>query len=106
MDKTKELILLKFSELSKAMPVAYLKRNHLQYEFISYLSLVTTLFLSDNFDGSGVFIVRYREALNKVGVDRFDANFLKLSQAFLDFVQGELMRNNRLTSEFIVDNLK
>lgn len=41
-----------FQNINQNLPGEYLRRNHIQYEFVSYISLVGTLFISKQFEGS------------------------------------------------------
>jgi hypothetical protein len=77
------ILLNSFSYLFADLPTDYLKRNHLQYNFVSYLSLVGTLFTSKNYEGSGRFIHRAYFNLKETGEEHFlKRNFSKNQKVF------------------------
>lgn len=51
-------IISHFQNLNENLPTDYLKRNHTQYEFVTYISLIGTLFISKQFESVGQFIKR------------------------------------------------
>ena len=51
-------IISHFQSINQKLPGEYLRRNHIQYEFVSYISLVGTLFVSKNFEATGRFVQR------------------------------------------------
>lgn len=82
-----------FQEMNELLPTDYLKRNHLQYNFVSYVSLTGTLFLSRKFNSAAVFILRARQELEDIGPSKFDPDFLKAASHFLHRMKCYLIRN-------------
>jgi hypothetical protein len=90
-----------FQSMNKKLPIEYLRRNHLQYEYVTYISLVGTLFVSNDFEMAGRFIMRAYKNLEKVDIAKFDKDYLKESQRFLKMVGDYL-----LTKNLVTDHLK
>ncbi|MCS3529746.1 hypothetical protein [Chryseobacterium sp. JUb7] len=86
--------------LNKNLPNSYLRRNHIQYTFVSYISLVGTLFISKNYEGSGRFIHRAHINLTEVGEENFEKDFLKKAKNFLKMMMNYLIEEN-LISEIL-----
>lgn len=82
-----------FQDMNELLPPGYLKRNHIQYKFVSYLSLTGTLFLSKKFNSAAVFILRARKELEDIGPEQFDPPFLKEASYFLHRMKCYLIRN-------------
>lgn len=82
-----------FQDMNDLLPPDYLKRNHIQYKFVSYLSLTGTLFLSKKFNQAAVFILRARKELEDIGAEQFDPAFLKAASHFLHRMKSYLIRN-------------
>ncbi|MGE8526244.1 hypothetical protein [Chryseobacterium rhizosphaerae] len=91
-------IISHFQHMHQKMPLQYLKRNHVQYKFISYISLVGTLFISKEFQGAGIFIHR---ALLFLETDSLSLNevYLKESKKFLKMISDYLIENNLISEE-------
>lgn len=87
-----------FQRMNEKLPKEYLKRNHTQYEFVSYVSLVGTLFLSKDFEGAGHFIRRALVNIESIGSECFDKVYLKHSMSFLQLI-GNYLFTNELVSE-------
>lgn len=90
-----------FQHLNESLPKGYLRRNTLQYPYISYLSLAGTLFMSKKFEASGRFVLRAYVNLNETGEERFEKEFLKRSKRFL-----KMMKNYYLEKQLISPELK
>lgn len=90
-----------FQSMNEQLPIEYLKRNHIQYEFVSYLSMIGTLFISKDFKGAGRFILRAYKNLEIVDNTRFDEDYLRQAKKFLKTISCYLTTNNLVT-----DNLK
>lgn len=88
-----------FQEMNKKMPPQYLRRNHFQYEFVCYISLIGTLFTSKKFEGAGVFIHRAKIYLETKEHGLLDKDYLKESGYFLKVVTHYLIENNLITEE-------
>lgn len=86
-----------FQEMSKKMPSQYLRRNHSEYEFVSYISLIGTLFISKEFEGAGVFVNRANTYLNTEGNPLPDKDYLKQCRYFLKMMSRYLIENNLLS---------
>lgn len=99
-------IIKQFSYLFADLPTDYLKRNHLQYNFVSYLSLVGTLFTSKNYEGSGRFIHRAYFNLKETGEEHFEKEFLKKSKSFLKMMKKYLINENIISEKLQSDLLK
>nr|WP_315258708.1 hypothetical protein [uncultured Flavobacterium sp.] len=96
-------IISHFQTMNKNLPVEYLRRNHLQYEFVTYISLVGTLFMSKKFEGSGRFIQRSYTYLEEK-TDLLDKDFLKDCKDFLKMIKEYLLKNE-LVSEKLKEEL-
>ena len=94
-----------FQNMNKYLPLQYLKRNHIQYPYVSYISLAGTLFISKKFDNAGVFIDRAYEALKEIGDEKVDAKFLKHSKSFLKMLSKYLIERNLVSVE-IAERIK
>ena len=90
-----------FQRMNEQLPIEYLKRNHIQYQFVSYLSMVGTLFISKHFEGAGRFILRAYKNLEIVDSTKFDKEYLIQAKTFLKTMSCYLTANNLVT-----DNLK
>lgn len=92
-----------FQKMNMKLPVEYLRRNHLQYPFVSYVSLAGTLFMSKTFEGSGRFIIRAYQNLDQVGRERFDENYLTEVYTFffsiIDYLTGNNLVSEKLKQE-------
>lgn len=101
-DKEKYLkdigIISYFQEMNKKMPPQYLRRNHSEYKFVSYISLVGTLFISKEFQGSGIFIHRAKVFL-ETDQSSLDEAYLKESKKFLKMMSDYLIENNLISEE-------
>ena len=94
-------IISHFQSMNEKLPIEYLKRNHIQYEFVSYVSMVGTLFVSKQFEGTGRFIIRAYRNLETVESKNFDQGYLNEARMFLKMISHYLTTNNLVT-----DNLK
>ncbi len=79
------------------MPPQYLRRNHSEYKFVSYISLIGTLFISKEFEGAGVFINRANTYLNDTDNVLPDKDYLKKCRYFLKIMTRYLLENNLLS---------
>lgn len=94
-------IISHFQNMNEKLPIEYLKRNHIQYEFVSYISMVGALFVSKQFEGAGRFIQRAYSNLEKLDSKNFDQEYLKEAKRFLKMISHYITTNNLVT-----DNLK
>lgn len=90
-------IISHFQSMNEKLPSEYLRRNHIQYEFVSYVSMVGTLFVSKQFDGAGRFIMRAYGNLETVDCAKFDKDYLKEAKKFLKMIASYLVTNNLVT---------
>ncbi len=90
-------IISHFQVINKHLPIEYLKRNHIQYEFVSYLSMAGTLFVSKQFEGAGIFIERAYSNLVTVGDSVFETEYLKSARFFLKIMSRYLVEQNLVT---------
>jgi len=90
-------IISHFQKMNNKLPNEYLRRNHIQYEFVSYISLVGTLFISKQFEGCGRFIQRAYTYLKETDNTLLDKDYLKESTLFLTMVTSYLLTNNLVT---------
>lgn len=97
-------IISHFRHMNTQLPIDYLKRNHIQYEFVSYLSLVGTLFISKRFQEAGRFVVRAYDNLNKVQEEHFQQDYLKDAKSFLKMV-SHYLTTNHLVSDYLKNEL-
>lgn len=86
-----------FQSMNKRLPLEYLRRNHIQYEFVAYISLAGTLFISKQFEGEGRFIKRAYTYLATTDNSKIDLNYLKESKSFLKMMKSYLVKNNLVT---------
>ena len=98
-------IISHFQHLNKNLPTNYLRRNHIQYNFVSYISMVGTLFISKNYEGSGRFVYRAYVNLKEIGEEYFEKDFLKKSKSFLKIIKKCLIEEN-LISEMLQSDFK
>ncbi|KPH12815.1 hypothetical protein [Chryseobacterium sp. ERMR1:04] len=98
MERTKYLddinIVSHFQHLNKNIPLEYFKRNHIQYQFVSYLSLSGTLFVSGQYEMAGRFVFRAYVNLHETGSENFEKEFLKKSKNFLKMMKNYLKEKN------------
>lgn len=85
--------------LNEVLPVSYLKRNHIQFEFVTYVSLVTTLSLARKFNEAGIFISRARNFLKSDGESHIDSEYLKHSIALLEAIEKYIFRHNLINED-------
>ncbi|WP_295213543.1 hypothetical protein [uncultured Chryseobacterium sp.] len=83
-----------FQYINESLPVGYLRRNTIQYPFVSYLSLAGTLFMSKKFEASGRFVLRAYVNLRETGEEHFEKEFLKKSKRFLKMMKNYYLENN------------
>lgn len=88
-----------FQEMNKKMPSQYLQRNHSEYEFVSYISLIATLFISRDFEGVGVFVNRASTYLKSEDNPLLDKDYLKECRYFLKIMSCYLIENNLISEE-------
>ncbi|WP_313003775.1 hypothetical protein [Chryseobacterium gleum] len=86
-----------FQGMNKKMPSHYLKGNHGEYEFVSYISLVGTLFISKDFEGAGVFVDKANTYLKDYSLP--DKDYLKECRYFLKIMSRYLIENNLVSEE-------
>ncbi|OQA99777.1 MAG: hypothetical protein BWY22_00216 [Bacteroidetes bacterium ADurb.Bin217] len=86
-------IISHFQSMNQKLPIEYLKRNHIQYEFITYVSLIGTLFMSKQFEGAGRFIQRAYTYLETTDNAKLDKDYLKESKKF--FKNDEQLYNDK-----------
>ncbi|UKB80328.1 hypothetical protein [Chryseobacterium sp. MEBOG07] len=91
-------IISHFQSMHQKMPLQYLKRNYGQHKFVSYISLVGTLFISKEFQGSGIFIHRAKVFL-ETDQSSLDEAYLKESKKFLKMMSNYLIENNLISEE-------
>ena len=92
-------------ELHSVMPLPYLRRNHPQFEFVSYISMIATLFVSGMFQASGTFICRAHEVLNGETPPAFALDYLAEARSFLQVVENYLVER-RLLDEATENRLR
>lgn len=90
-----------FKYMNEKMPDQYLRRNHFQYEFVAYISLIGTSFISKAFESAGVFISRANVYLATTDHTFLDKDYLKESRKFLKMMSAYLIEN-----ELVSENLK
>lgn len=86
---------------NEKLPIEYLRRNHILYEFVSYISMVGTLFVGKQFEGAGRFIMRAYAYLETTDHAKLDKKYLKESRKFL-----KIMSNYLVTNSLVTANLK
>ncbi|GEN77570.1 hypothetical protein [Chryseobacterium hagamense] len=90
-----------FQHINESLPAGYLKRNHIQYPLVSYLSLAGTLFMSKKYESSGRFVLRAYVNLEETGEAYFEQDFLKKTKRFL-----KMMKNYYIEKQLISPELK
>ncbi|MEF9477239.1 hypothetical protein OWR28_05420 [Chryseobacterium sp. 1B4] len=88
-----------FQGMNKKMPSQYLTGNHGEYEFVSYISLIGTLFISKEFESSGVFVNKANTYLKTDGKPLPDKDYLKECRYFLKIMSRYLIENNLISEE-------
>ncbi len=97
--KEHEAIFSQFSKMQEKLPTEYFKRNHLQYEYVSYVSIVFTLFLSKKYELAGRFIVRAMIAFEKYGPETFDTSFITESKLFLKLIMENIILQGSISDK-------
>jgi hypothetical protein len=92
-------IISHFQLINAKLPSAYLRRNHIQYEFVSYISLVGTLFVSKQFEGAGRFVQRAYMYLSGMDNNQLDAEYLRACKRFMKIMKDYLLENNLLSED-------
>lgn len=92
-----------FKHVNESLPTGYLKRNTLQYPYVSYLSLAGTLFMSKKFEASGRFVLRAYVYLKEVGEGHFEKEFLKRSKRFLKMMKNYYIEKLLISPELQAD---
>jgi hypothetical protein len=92
-------IIAQFQILNKKLPIEYLRRNHIQYEFVAYISLIGTLFISKQFQSAGRFIHRAYTYLDNTDNALIENDYLKESKRFLKMMKRYLVTNNLVTDD-------
>lgn len=87
-----------FQSMNQKLPIEYLRRNHIQYEFVSFISMVGTLFVSKQFEGTGRFIMRAYAYLETTDNDKLDKDYLMETKTFLKMMSNYLVKNNLVTT--------
>lgn len=88
-----------FEIMNNKIPIEYLRRNHIQYTFVSYISMVGTLFISKQFESAGRFIIRAYNNLETVESKNFNKEYLKEAKNFLKIVSFYLVKSNLITEK-------
>jgi hypothetical protein len=94
-------IIAHFQNMNEKLPIEYLRTTHIQYEFVSYISMVGTLFVSRQFESAGQFIIRAYRYIETVDSEKFDKDYLWEAMSFLKMISRYLV-----TSNLVTDNLK
>ena len=94
-------IIYHFQYMNKKMPTDYLKKNSIQYEYVTYISMIGTLFASKQFEDAGDFVIRAYSFLETIANSKFDKDYLKATEKFLKMIKEYLLTNNLVT-----ENLK
>lgn len=92
-----------FRDINDSLPSNYLKRNHIQYPFVSYLSLAGTLFMSKKYESSGRFVLRAYVNLEETGEAYFEKDFLKKSKKFLKMLKNYYIEKQLISPELKAD---
>lgn len=92
-----------FRDINDSLPSSYLKRNHIQYPFVSYLSLAGTLFMSKKYESSGRFVLRAYVNLEETGEAYFEKDFLKKSKRFLKMLKNYYIEKQLISPELKAD---
>ncbi|GAB2843100.1 hypothetical protein GCM10027043_52770 [Ferruginibacter profundus] len=79
-------VISSLTDLNQKMPHEYLRRNHVQYEYVCYVSLIGTLFLSGDFVAVATFIKRANIYLTEIDNSLLDSNYLEASKRFITVI--------------------
>lgn len=85
--------------LNTILPIEYLKRNHIHYQYICYISLIGTLFISKKFEGVGIFVRRAYHYIDAIDTGKVNTEYLKESKRFLKTVKSYIIANNLISEE-------
>ena len=88
-----------FQWMNKKLPPQYLETDHVQYEFVSYISMVGTLFISKAFQSTGVFVHKAKTYLETTDNSLPDKDYLKASKKFLKIIGTYLIESNLITED-------
>lgn len=92
-------IISHFQHMNEKLPLQYLTKNHVHYEFVSSVSLIGTLFMSKDFQDAGIFIDKAKAYLKTTDQSLFDKEYLKRAKKFLKMMSAYLIENNLITEE-------
>src|SRR5690606_13549770 len=87
--------------MNAKLPIEYLNRSHVHYEFVSYLSMVGTLFVSKQFESAGQSIMSAYRHIETVDAAKFDKDHLWEAKSFLKMIGRYLA-----TNDLVTDHLK
>ncbi len=86
-----------FQEMNRKMPSQYLRENQGEYEFVSYISLIGTLFISKEFESAGVLVNQANTYLKNKGNPLPDKDYLKECRYFLKMMSNYLIETNLIS---------
>lgn len=92
-------IISHFQHMNEKMPLQYLSKDHVHYEFVSSVSLIGTLFMSKEFQSAGIFIDKAKAHLETTDHSLFDKEYVKRIKYFLKMMSAYLIENNLITDE-------
>src|SRR5690606_37618899 len=87
--------------MNAKLPIEYLSRSHVHHEFVSYISMIGTLFVSKHFEGAGQFIMSAYRHIETVDTAKFKKDYLGGAKGFL-----KMMSRYLVTNDLVTDNLK
>lgn len=90
-----------FQNMNEKLPMEYLRRNCVQYEFVTSVSMIGTLFISKQFEGTGYFV---KEAYRYLETADLDPDYLKKAIRFLEMISNYLTVHD-LVSEYLKQEL-
>src|SRR5690606_11852875 len=88
-------------DMNAKLPIEYLNRNHVHHEFVSYISMVGTLFVSKHFEGARQFIMKTYRHIETDDDEKFDKDYLWDAKTLLKMKSRHLV-----TNKLVTDHLK
>ena len=84
--------------LTDSTPSSYYKRNHLQYELVSYLNSCIALYLAEQEEICSRFLCRSKDYLTTKSDVELDTRFEENVHSFLSELEAQLVSSGKLSA--------